>query len=925
MRLLYKIFIEYLISNPYVLNAKERGGRRRGARSFFADILNNFSCWGKDIIRDVSGRKFLRSFSLGVLFTLSSLVVTNLSLSLAVEISDVAGIESQEVSRYKLVETSVETSVKTLVEAGKKYYQRGEFAEAVAQWHEAVEILSLRGDILNQSAVLSNLALAYQQLGKWPEAKGAIEDSLKLLNNLDSVQAQSLRAEALNIQGSILISQGKTQSALTAWVSAGEIYEKVGNNPGYIRSLLNQSQALRALGLYPRAKSILKQVNHSLEKQPPSLVKAATLVNFGDTLRLMGDLETSQQMLQQSLVIAEKLNSQNDIASALVSLGNNARDNQTLEEALKYYQRAIVVSISPIQKLEAQLNQLRLLLDMENWQQAKNLIPQIKTEIESLTPSRRAIYIKVNFVESLAKIKDQPWSYDYSAKLLGKAVREAEKIGDLRSQSYALGYLGKLYEKTQQLSSAQKLTEKALILAQTSNAKDIAYRWQWQLGRLLKQQNKIEPAISAYSEAVNTLDLIRNDLVASNVNVQFSFRESVEPVYRELVGLLLQPQSGGNSKSVKQNVNQSNLQKARKVIESLQLAELDNYFREACLTKSKTQIDEMDSQAAVIYPIILADRLEVILSLPNQTLVNYTSFVPETELQTTIKKMRRSFRRTSLKKERLAIAKKFYDLLIKPAEAELKSNDIKTLAFVLDGSMKSLPMAALYDGEQYLIEKYNLALTPGLQLFAGKPLENQELKVLVGGLSESRQGFMSLPGVKAEVNQIKSKIDSEVLFNQTFTTEALAKQIGNTPFPIVHLATHGQFSSSAEDTFVLTWDNRIDVKQLGELLQQREHYSKNPIELLVLSACQTAQGDRRAALGIAGVAVRSGARSTLASLWAVDDDSTSAFMVEFYKQLKKPNISKAEALRQAQKVLLKQPGFRHPFYWAPFVLVGNWL
>ncbi|MGD1913428.1 MAG: CHAT domain-containing protein [Rivularia sp. (in: cyanobacteria)] len=881
----------------------------------FTNYITQVTTKCKIIFRYLSARKFFRRFSLGLIFTCFSLVVTNLNFSSSVQISDVAAIEAKEISPSKLVE------------AGKKYYQAGEFARAVAKWQQAQQIFNSTGDILNQSVMLSNLALAYQKLGNWQQANRVIEDSLNLLNNLDTPQATSLQASALNIQGSLLLSQGKTQQALDIWVKAGEIYETLENNNGYIRSLINQSQALKALGLYRKARATLEQVNQSLQKQPPSLLKAATLLNFGDTLRLLGDLQKSQEVLEQSLAIAKKLDSQSGIASALLSLGNNARDNQTPQEALKYYQRAIVASTSPIQKIEGQLNQLRLLVDMEKWQQAWELVAIIQPQLQSLPPSRKAVYTKVNFVQSLAKIKDENWLNQYSAKILALAVREAEEIGDLRSQSYALGYLGELYEKTQQLSEAQKLTQEALILAQTTNASDIAYRWQWQLGRLLKKQNKIDKAISAYDEAVNTLDLIRNDLVASNVNLQFSFRESVEPVYRELVALLLQPQLSGKSKSVKETgiVTQSNLQKARKVIESLQLAELDNYFREACLTNNATQIDQIDDQAAIIYPIILPDRLEVILSLPNQTLRHYTRSLSQKELETSIKKMRRSFRRTSSKKERFAIAQKFYNLLIKPAEAELESNGIKTLAFVLDGSMKNLPMAALYDGQQYLIEKYNLALTPGLKLFAPKPLENKELKVLVGGLSESRQGFMSLPGVKTEINQIQSEISSEVLFNQTFTTEALAKQIGNTPFPVVHLATHGQFSSSAQDTFVLTWDNRIDVKQLGTLLQQREEYSKNPIELLVLSACQTAQGDKRAALGIAGVAVRSGARSTLASLWPVDDNSTSTFMVEFYKELTKPNISKAEALRQAQITLLKQRGFRHPFYWAPFVLVGNWL
>ena len=323
------------------------------------------------------------------------------------------------------------------------------------------------------------------------------------------------------------------------------------------------------MGLYPRAKSSLEQVNKSLLDEPPSLLKAASLLNFGDTLRLMGDLQTSHKVLLESLAIAEKLDSQKDIASASLSLGNNARDRELPQEAFKYYQRAIISSTSPIDKVRAQLNQLRLLIDMQKWQEAQDLAAQIKPQIQSLPISRTAIYTKVNFVQSLARIKDNKqdnnWENNYSAKLLGLAVREAQTIEDSRAESYALGYLGELYEKSQQLSDARKLTEKALILAQTTKANDIAYRWQWQLGRLLKKQNRIDEAITAYSESVNTLDLIRNDLVANNVDVQFSFRESVEPVYRELVGLLLQPQSTENSKSGKQKekVNQSNLQKAR--------------------------------------------------------------------------------------------------------------------------------------------------------------------------------------------------------------------------------------------------------------------------------------------------------------------------------------------------------------------------
>jgi len=247
--------------------------------------------------------------------------------------------------------------------------------------------------------------------------------------------------------------------------------------------------------------------------------------------------------------------------------------------------------------------------------------------------------------------------------------------------------------------------------------------------------------------------------------------------------------------------------------------------------------------------------------------------------------------------------------------------------FVLDGSLRNLPMAALYDGEQYLVEKYNLALTPGLQLMDPTAIKDQQLQAVVAGVSESNQGFSALPGVKTEVEEIAQTFPSELLLNQDFTSQNLEQQLKKVPSPLIHLATHGQFSSNPEETFIVTWGDRIKVKDLESILQAREEsVDAQPIELLVLSACQTAEGDKRAALGIAGIALRSGARSTLATLWSVEDRSTVKLMNQFYQQLAATNDStKAHALREAQLALMHSESYSHPYYWAPFILVGNWL
>ena len=224
-----------------------------------------------------------------------------------------------------------------------------------------------------------------------------------------------------------------------------------------------------------------------------------------------------------------------------------------------------------------------------------------------------------------------------------------------------------------------------------------------------------------------------------------------------------------------------------------------------------------------------------------------------------------------------------------------------------------------------LIENYNVALTPGLQLLAPRPIKQVKLKTIAAGLTKSRQGFSPLNYVNSELNKIKETVDGVVLVDREFTSEALKQEIKYSDYPIVHIATHGQFSSSLEDTFLLAWDDKLNISQLDRILQTRNFNQKEAIELLVLSACETASGDKRAALGLAGMAVRAGARSTLATLWAVNDRATTKLMSDFYHQLSREHLTKANAVRQAQLSLLHSRGYEHPFYWAPYVLLGNWL
>ncbi len=920
---------------------------------------------------------------------------------------------SQPISNASISDTEVPESIEQLIQKGKTLYQSGQFASAAQSFQQAAQVYQSQNDVLNQALALNYLSLTEQKLGHWNQASAAITTSLDLLNQskLSNSSAKHIFALVLNTQGNLQLALGQAENALQSWQKAAKTYTEIGDTAGNIGSLINQATAFQSLGLYRRTMKIFEQVEKNLLSMPNSLLKAAGLRNFGNSLLasgdITGDIEYPEKILEQSLAVAQQLRSPQEESATLLSLGNAAfargkrniikqsttEDNflpsrcgqtamsddklllyETLREriypqtedtnyfkkASDYYHEIANKSSSPITAVQAQLNRLSV-LQFLGQEPTSEYLGSIKSALSNLTPSRAAVYARINFVQSLvclekahkqttreifnspiqnqdlqagARERTKIQNPEEIVELLNTAVQQAKDIKDQRAESYSLGYLAQFYEMRKQLSNAQRDTELALNLAQMINAPDIAYQWEWQLGRLLLVQGDSERAVAAYTTAVETLHTLRGDLVALNPDIQFDFRDEVEPVYRQLVGLLLQSDQTSTDKAVTKQVSQENLKQARKMIEALQLAELDNFFQDACITIQSTQIDkvvdDVNPVTAVFYSIILPDSLEIIIKLPHSDeLRHYTTYKPKVEVEKTLEALRQKLEQRYTFRDREELSQEVYNWIIKPAIADLEQSNVKNLVFVMDGSLQNIPMAALYDGKQYLIEKYSVALSPGLQLLAPKQ-KRRRLEALIAGLTESRLGFSSLSNVATELQQIESIIPSKQLINQSFTSINIEQQVSAVSFPVVHLATHGKFSSKLEDTYILAWNDKIKIKQLREILQTREQVVGRsnrvppPIELLVLSACETATGDKRAALGLAGVAVRSGARSTLASLWQVDDKSTSVLMSEFYRQLTQDaNLSKAEALRRAQEFVLKDK--EHPFYWAPYVLVGNWL
>jgi CHAT domain-containing protein/tetratricopeptide (TPR) repeat protein len=866
-----------------------------------------------------------------------------------------------------------------LVQQGKGYYDAGRYSEAVKYLQQALKIFTNGKDELKQAITLSNLSLAYQQLGNWNQAQKSIEDSLKLLQK--ERKHLKVYAQSLNIQSHLYYLQGQPEKALHSSQQANNIYQQLGDESGIIGSRINSAQAMLALGLYQQAFGTLEEVKQNLEKIPDFSIKAKGFRSLGDVLRAMGDLQNSRQALKKSQEIAEKLNSLQDMNASLISLGNTVRALGNLERdrttprnynnipwqceeqllpdtALQFYQDAAIqykqvlntASTSTV-RTQTQINYLSLLVESGQFAAAQALWREIN--LSDLPKGRQAVYAHINVAKNLACISehniiDNTPQWQEIDNLLLAAIDDATQLQDSRALSYALGNRGGFYEylvasqpKLQQKSSyltdinfrhSQQLTQQALLLAQSITAPDIAYQWEWQLGRIMASQGKDKEAVAFYSWAVESLDVVRNDLLAINSDVQFSYRDNVEPVYRGLVDLLLRPQENSQ-------LSQDIIAQAIANIDALQLAELQNFLQ--CnlgqLLPIPREIDKnnnnqnIDANTAFIYPIILEDRLEVIYKLPGKRLEHYTQPIKRTKVQETVQQLRNAIFTRNVSKVRVK-SQQVYDWLIKPLELYLKEQrDIRTLVFTLDGELRNIPMAVLYDKakNEYLIQKdYALALLPSSQLFNLNPQPHEQLKVLAAGVSEKQENVGEATRNFNQLNidelyQVAKLLPTKLLINEQFTQEKLSKQMREGEFPILHIATHGNFSSNPENTYLLAYKQLIKARDLNNLLRNNQ-VNSNTITLFVLSACQTAEGDHRAILGLAGLAVRAGASSTLSTLWQVNDDSVSQLMVQFYTEFQKAGVTKAEALHRAQKALMAQPEYQNPYFWAPYILVGNW-
>jgi CHAT domain-containing protein len=323
------------------------------------------------------------------------------------------------------------------------------------------------------------------------------------------------------------------------------------------------------------------------------------------------------------------------------------------------------------------------------------------------------------------------------------------------------------------------------------------------------------------------------------------------------------------------------------------------------------------------------------------------SATSRTEIMAVVKRFRNELTNPVKRntKSYLPFAQQLYRMIVAPIEDQLKARGINNLSFISDAGLRSIPIAALHDGKGFLIERYSVGSMPSLSLTDTSTTNFKNTQLLAMGASQFVD-MIPLPAVEIEVSTITpQQWPGKSFLNQAFTLANLKSQRQQQPFGMIHLATHAEFrSGDPSNSFIQLWDTKL---RLDQLRQMRWHSPQ--VELLVLSACRTAVGDRDAELGFGGLAVQSGVKSAMATLWYVSDEGSLGLMSEFYGQLRNAPI-KAEALRQAQLAMLHQtvriengvlrtssgnlplppevantttPNFSHPYYWSAFRMIGN--
>jgi CHAT domain-containing protein len=739
-------------------------------------------------------------------------------------------------------------------------------------------------------------------------------------------QVEGGRAAALDYlgRGTAAFRAGDIVAATRDWSEAIRLCRLNAAPDLEAQALARRGEAYRIEGYFRDASSDLQAALAKAEQSRDQALIAASSGALGNLAFMSRRTAVAEPLLKRARDLASRLHDPAILAASANDLGNLYASTGRPAEAASAYAEAIssaAAAHDDALAATAETNAARLALRRKDVAQATAMLTRAVDTLERLPASYERGMALVS--AGSAVFEDEGHipadAQAVASRAFRAAAESADSLHNPTLSSLAQGGLAHLYERENRLEEASTLTDRAAFAAQQASAPELSFRWDWQRARLARRRGQTDAALTSYRRAVAELQSVRQDIPVEYRDGRSSYRTTFGPVYLEYSDMLLRRASSDPARATPL------IREARDTVERLKETELQDYFRDTCVTSflaKQRSIETIAPGTAVIYPIALPDRLELLVSFGDEQR-QFTAPIPETTLRDEVQHFRDLLEKRTTN-EYLVPARQLYDQLIRPMEAVLAAHHIDTLVIVPDYTLRTIPFAALHDGTGFLMDRYATAIAPSLYLTDPRPLNAAPGTALVLGVSKSVQGYVELPNVDREVAAVHEIQGGEELLNDSFSRARFEAELRRVPYNVVHIASHGQFGSDPSQTFVLAFDGQLTMDDLERDIKFGERRDK-ALELLILSACETASGDDRAALGLAGVALKAGARSALATLWYISDKAAGELVIDFYRGLQTGTLSKAHALQAAQRALAGDPRYAHPAYWAPFLLIGNWL
>jgi CHAT domain-containing protein len=780
----------------------------------------------------------------------------------------------------------------TLANMGTVYSNLGQQTQALEFYHRALPLFRSAADRNGEATTLINIGGVYSEMGDQQTALQLFNQALPVYQLLGD---RSGTATTLNNIGGVYSDLGQPQKSLEFYTQALAQLQSVGDRKREAVTLNNIGGAYNALGDQQKALEYYNQVLPLYRSMGDRRSEATTLNNLGTVYSAWGDKQKALGFYNQALLLAQFVGNRQGEATLLNNIGGIYNSLGDRQSALAFYHRALPIrrSIADRRGEAKTLSSIGSVLNRQNqpelaivfYKQSVSVYEAIRASNQALPRDLRESQTQT-FAGAYRKLAD--------LLLAQNRVLEAQQVLDLLKVQELNDYLKNVRGSAQAL---YELTPEQAILKKYNALQTTAIRLGQELTGLQTKAKK--GSLSAADEQRKAQLVALQDDLNQQFN-RFTDSAEVQALVRQL-----------SPTALRQTVDLTSLDAFRSNLRQL--------------------------NAVMIYPLVLPDRLELILTTPDSPPLRRTVNVKQADLNRAIAAFRSALQ--DPRQDATIPAQQLYQWLIKPLEADLKQAQTKTIIYAPDDQLRYIPLAALHNGQQWLIQQYqvNNITAKSLTEFKTQPISQPHVLAgaFVTGNYTVRSGsrslsFAGLPAAGVEVNTLAGLLPgTRKLVDQAFSRSGTTRQMND--FNIVHLATHASFvPGSATDSFILFGNGETAS------LKDVESWTLNQVDLVVLSACETGLGGKfgngEEILGLGYQFQNRGAKAVISSLWRVNDGGTQALMDGFYTGLKTGQLTKAAALQQAQLGLIHPSpqiavggNFSHPYYWAPFILIGNGL